>query len=925
MKENDEISKVYEPHDVENKWIDLWLKNRVFSMDKPDASKPSYSVVIPPPNVTGSLHMGHALNSTIQDILVRYHRMKGFNALWVVGTDHAGIATQNVVERQLKEEGKSRFDLGREKFVERVWEWKKKSGGTIIGQLKRLGASCDYDNERFTMDDGLSGAVKKVFVDLYNEGLIYRGNRLINWCPRCQTSLSDLEVEHESKKTSLWHIRYPVDGGWWIVDGEEEKKDYVVVATTRPETLFGDVAIAVHSDDERYKASVGKKVKLPLTNRSIPVVADSFVDQAFGSGVVKITPAHDFNDFAVSERLGLTKINILDKTGKLNDNVPDDFKGMDRFKARDLAVAKLEEAGLIEKIEPYGNSVGHCYRCKTVVEPYLSDQWFVKTKPLADTAMKAVREGHTRFVPQHWEKTYFQWMENIQDWCVSRQIWWGHQIPAWYCMEEVDSGSSMVDSKSTIHHPPSTIHLCPPIVSETPPLACPKCGSTKLIQDPDVLDTWFSSGLWPFSTLGWPENTERLKTFYPTSSLVTAFDIIFFWVARMMMFGCHFMAKDGRPLKDAVPFKDVHIHALVRDPTGQKMSKSKGNVVDPLVLMEKYGTDAFRFTLAAFAAQGRDIKLDEARVEGYRNFCNKIWNASRFAMMNAEPFIKSVDDFKNITPKNRFNQWILFELNQTIDAVSKSIEGYEFNRGAHTVYNFFWQNFCSWYIELTKEIFRSGTDAEKIETARTTFYVLDTALRLMHPFMPFITEEIWQMLGDRKGASIAKSNYPVVANTENYKKAWQEVNALTLVATAIRNIRQETGVPLKEAVKISVIAPEAEKTILKEIEKMIGWLATVSQINFVDKELSEPAALAMAGNATIMIPLAGLIDIDKEKARQDKKMAKVDKDIAALNAQLGNENFAKNADAELLEEKQNLLKAVMAEKALIERAIGMLK
>ncbi len=884
MKE--ELSKTYEPHAVEDRWITEWLEKKLFTPDPAHGGKP-FSIVIPPPNVTGSLHMGHALNNTLQDILVRYHRMKGDNTLWVVGTDHAGIATQNVVERHLKAEGKSRHDLGREKFVERVWKWKEKSGGTIINQLKRLGASCDYENERFTMDEGLSKAVRKVFVQLFNEGLIYRGLRLINWCPRCHTALSDLEVEHETQKGKIYSIKYLFT---------DNPKEGIVVATTRPETLFGDVAVAVHPDDERYKNLIGKKVQLPLTDRDIPIIADEYVDQTFGSGVVKITPAHDFNDFVVGERHQLPQINIFNESAHLNDTVSLPFRGLDRFKAREKVIEELTQAGLLEKTEDYQNAIGHCYRCRTIVEPYLSFQWFVKTKTLAAPAIEAVKTGQTKFVPQHWEKTYFNWMENIQDWCISRQIWWGHQIPAWFC-----------DNK------------CEPTVSEIVPEKCAKCGSTKLTQETDVLDTWFSSALWPFSTFGWPEETEKLKTFYPTSTLVTAFDIIFFWVARMMMMGIHFMKE--------VPFKMVHIHAIVRDPLGQKMSKSKGNVVDPLILMQKYGTDAFRFTLAAFAAQGRDIKLDEARVEGYRNFCNKIWNATRFAMMTASPFIKSESDFQSANPKlDDLNKWIFYRLNFAIQQATQHVEQYEFNMAASTLYKFFWNEFCDSYVEYSKEVYKSdGKEELKKETAQTTYYVLDTAMRLLHPFMPFITEEIWQGLADRKEKSIAKSLYPQVQDVSSYQKAAEGIELVSELLSAIRSTRQELGIPLSDGLKYQVILQDKEGFDLFEAySSRIDRLGRVSNQGYSTNMNLEgtlkPSVLTRTKSGWVIIPGLEEKYLAKAKDLQQKRLKQVGKDIESLTKQVSDPNFP----AELKKEKENLLNEVLVQKKNIEKAIEFL-
>ncbi|MDH4099815.1 MAG: valine--tRNA ligase, partial [Nitrospirota bacterium] len=659
-----ELSKAYEPAEVEKRWYPFWTEKGYFHAEASSNKKP-YAIVIPPPNVTGSLHMGHALNNTLQDILVRWRRMSGDNTLWMPGTDHAGIATQNVVEKQLAAEGKKRDDLGREAFVERVWKWKEESGGIIINQLKRLGASCDWERERFTMDAGLSRAVREAFVHLYEKDLIYRGDYLINWCPRCHTALSDLEVEHEEQKGFLWHIRYP------LADGS----GHLVVATTRPETMLGDTAVAVNPNDERYSAYIGKKVALPLTKREIPVIADEHVDTEFGTGCLKITPAHDPNDFEIGMKHGLPSLKVIDEGAQMNAEAGS-YAGMDRYHARRTIVADLEKAGLLEKTVDHMHSVGHCYRCKTVIEPNLSKQWFVRAKPLAEPALEAVRSGKTRIIPQGWENTYFDWMENIRDWCISRQIWWGHRIPAWHCG---DCGKVTV--------------------AKLDPDKCGHCGSANIRQETDVLDTWFSSSLWPFSTLGWPDRTPELKTFYPTSTLVTGFDILFFWVARMMMMGIEMMGE--------VPFRDVYIHALVRDAEGQKMSKSKGNVIDPLIMMEKYGTDAFRFTLAAMAAQGRDVKLAEERIEGYRAFCNKLWNASRFVMMNLEGGSQQAAGGQLALP----DKWIVSRLQGTIVEVNAALDAFRFNDAANTVYQFLWSEFCDWYLELIKPIMQGEDEA----------------------------------------------------------------------------------------------------------------------------------------------------------------------------------------------------------------------
>ncbi|PKL15996.1 MAG: valine--tRNA ligase, partial [Spirochaetae bacterium HGW-Spirochaetae-5] len=653
-----ELSPSYEPKEAEEKWYEYWEKKGYFHADVNDGREP-YSIVIPPPNVTGNLHMGHALNNTLQDILARWQRMKGKSVLWMPGTDHAGIATQNVVERLLAAEGKTKHDLGRDAFEKKVWEWKEHSGNQIQGQLRRLGSSLDWERERFTLDAGLSKAVRKVFVTLYDEGLIYQGYRIINWCSRCETALSDIETEFQELDGNLWHIKYPIKG----------TDEFLVVATTRPETMLGDSGVAINPEDERHSHLIGRTAILPLMNREIPIFGDSYVDKEFGSGFVKVTPAHDPNDFEMGKRHNLEEIIIMDEHAVINEN-GGVYKGLDRYAARKKVVADLEALGLLEKVEKHEHSVGHCYRCSTVVEPYLSKQWFVKIKPLADDAIKVVEDGKIRFVPKNWEKTYFEWMYNIRDWCISRQLWWGHRIPAFYCEECSHITVTMED-----------------------PDKCGKCGSSNIRQDEDVLDTWFSSALWPFSTMGWPDETPELAKYYPTSVLVTGFDIIFFWVARMIMTGVKFMKE--------IPFLDVYIHALVRDEHGQKMSKSKGNVIDPLVMMDQYGTDAFRFTLAAFAAQGRDIILSEKRIEGYSSFCNKIWNATRFILMNLG------DDFKpeklNPDKLEVFDKWILHSLNNTVKNVSEALEQYRFNEAANLIYEFWWNEFCDWYLELVKQ------------------------------------------------------------------------------------------------------------------------------------------------------------------------------------------------------------------------------
>ena len=693
------LDKVYDPSRIEEKWYKYWQEQGLFRA-KADGCKPPYCIVIPPPNVTGLLHMGHALNNTLQDILVRYKRMQGFDVLWMPGTDHAGIATQNVVERMLAAEGSDRHALGREAFIERVWQWKAEFGGQIIKQLQRLGCSCDWSRERFTLDQGLSRAVREVFVRLYEEGLIYRGDYIINWCPRCRTALADLEVEHDPHDGHLYHIRYPLAQG----------SGHLTVATTRPETLLGDTAVAVHPEDQRYLAFHGATLRLPVLGREIPVITDSYVSPEFGSGALKITPAHDFNDFEMARRHQLPAVQVIDQGGKMTKEAGPKYVGMDRFVCREQIVKDLKRLGLLAKVEPYVVPVGHCYRCKVIVEPLVSQQWFVMVKPLAEAAMEAVQDGRTLLIPANWDKSYFDWMTNIRDWCISRQIWWGHRIPAWTC-----KNCGQV------------------IVSREDPDECPQCAGVELAQETDVLDTWFSSALWPFSTLGWPDATPELKIFYPTSVLVTAFDILFFWVARMMMMGIHFMGE--------APFREVYIHALVRDPEGQKMSKSKGNVIDPLDLMEAYGTDAFRFSLAAFAAMGRDVRLSEERIAGYRNFANKVWNASRFTLMNLEDYNPAgPPDETGPEPLRVEEAWIVSRLQQVAKETRTRLDAYEFDQAANSLYQFIWHEFCDWYLELIKpQLYNKENLAARRHCQEVLFGLLSAVLRLLHPFMPFLT------------------------------------------------------------------------------------------------------------------------------------------------------------------------------------------
>jgi valyl-tRNA synthetase len=880
-----ELAKVYEPQAVEEKWYRHWESSGYFRA-APVSDKAPYSIVIPPPNVTGALHMGHALNNTLQDILCRWKRMQGHNVLWMPGTDHAGIATQNVVERQLASEKKDRHELGREAFIERVWKWKGESGGQIIGQLKRLGASCDWERERFTMDEGLSKAVRTVFVKLYEDGLIYRANRLINWCPRCHTALSDIEVEHEDKKGHLWHIRYPVAG---------ETGKYLVVATTRPETMLGDTAVAVHPEDERYRSLIGKKVVLPLVNREIPIIADEYVELEFGTGVVKITPAHDFNDFEVGVRHGLDKINIFDESGIINAEGKQ-FEGLDRFEARKRIVCELEESGLLEKIDDHAMSVGGCYRCKTVVEPYLSLQWYVKVAPLAEPALKAVKEGKTRILPKQWENTYYDWMENIRDWCISRQIWWGHRIPAWFC-----DGCGEVT------------------VAMEDPSKCCKCGSSELRQETDVLDTWFSSALWPFSTMGWPDKTPLLSTFYPTSCLVTGFDILFFWVARMMMMGLHFMGE--------VPFADVYIHALVRDAQGQKMSKSKGNVIDPLTIIDQYGTDAFRFTLAAFAAQGRDIKLAEERIAGYRNFCNKVWNAARFAMMNLNGFDPDAVKFEELT-LSEGDKWILHRLNETARETNQALGEYRFNEAAMGLYQFTWSEFCDWYLELSKQDLY-GSDLNRKSTAQyVLWYTLEHLLRLLHPLMPFITEEIWQALpGSKSAPSIMQAAYPEYCDSRCFSVAASNMGKVMEVIGGIRNIRGEMEVPPSREIAVILSCSSDESVrLMKHNEGAILSMARLADLA-IGREMEKPedASIQVAGDIQIFVPLKGLVDVEEECKRLSKEIAKMEKEIEMFSKKLENPSFVDRAPADIVLKEREKLAEVSTKKLVLVESLEKIK
>jgi len=897
------LEKTFDAAAVEPQISDAWEKAGAFKAGagaKPDAEP--FSIVIPPPNVTGSLHIGHALNNTLQDILVRFERMRGRDVLWQPGMDHAGIATQMVVERQMMERQEpNRRAIGREKFIEKVWAWKAESGGLILSQLKRLGCSCDWSRERFTMDEGLSKAVTKVFVDLYREGLIYKDKRLVNWDPTLQTAISDLEVENVETSAHLWHFKYPVEG---------EADRFIVVATTRPETMLGDTGVAVHPDDERYKDLIGKNAILPLVGRKLRIVADEHADPEVGSGAVKITPAHDFNDFEVGKRHGLPMVNVFDPeanvvlegNAEFLDGVPesDELKatvaglnGLDRFVARKRVVALMEEKGLLDKTEDKPVMVPHDEKSKTtIIEPYLTDQWYADAKTLAAPAIASVREGRTVFVPKNWEKTYFEWMENIQPWCVSRQLWWGHQIPAWYGPD----GKVFVAASEEEAAAGAKAHY----------------GEDKeLTRDPDVLDTWFSSALWPFSTLGWPDETPELKRYYPTTVLVTGFDIIFFWVARMMMAGLHFMGKE--------PFRDVYIHALVRDEKGAKMSKTKGNVIDPIELIDQYGADALRFTLAAMAAQGRDIKLSLTRVEGYRNFATKLWNAARFAEHYE---CKRVEDFDPASAEETLNRWIATETTRVSEEVRAALDAYKFNEAAAALYRFTWNLLCDWYLELAKPVLSGDNGPQKTETRATVAWVLDRIVALLHPFMPFITEALWTRQGDERPV-LALSEWPELAFKDT--GAAEEINWLIEAITAIRSVRSEMNVPAAAMVELSV-SGAAFKTAarLQAHEVVIRRLARVESINLAHAPLKGAVQIVLE-EATFSLPLGGIVDLDAERARLGRELDKIAKEIAKIDAKLGNEQFIAKAPEEVVEEQRDRLEQAQALQAKTEAALSRLE
>ena len=861
------LDKTFSPADIEDKFYQEWEQSGAFRAN-PDSKAKPHTIMMPPPNVTGSLHMGHALTMTLQDILTRYKRMRGDDALWMPGTDHAGIATQMVVERQLDEQGLNRRDMGRDKFLEKVWEWKEYSGGTITGQLRKLGATPDWERERFTMDDGLSAAVLKTFVQLHKEGLIYRDKRLVNWDPKLKTAISDLEVEHRDIKGKMYHFRYPYEDG----------TGYIAIATTRPETILADGAVAVHPEDERYKDLVGKKVIVPIVDRAIPVIADEYVKADFGSGAVKITAAHDYNDFAVASRhpdANIPLINLFTDEAIMNENCPADYVGLTREKARLKVVDDFDELGLLDKIEDHVHQVPYGDRSGVVIEPYLTDQWYVDAETLAKPALEAVRSGKTEFVPKNWENTYFEWLDNIQPWCISRQLWWGHQIPAWYG----PNGEVFVAESEEEAQELANKHYDGPVV---------------ITRDEDVLDTWFSSALWPFSTLGWPDKTPELDKYYPGDVLITGFDIIFFWVARMMMMGIHFM--------DDVPFKKIYIHALVRDGKGQKMSKSKGNVIDPLDIIEKYGADALRFTLTAMAAQGRDIKLSEDRVEGYRNFATKLWNAARFCEMN-EAMPQA--GFDPLSVESTLNRWIVHSVAETTDKIDTALEQYRFNEAANAIYQFVWGTFCDWYLEFTKPVLNGDDEALKAETKATTGWVLEQILLLLNPFMPYITEELQESLIGKTDRLIT-SSWPVYDDKAKNQQAGEKIDWLINVISEIRSVRADMNVPAGAKIALMVKdACDATKEGFDAYDSIIKQMARIESIEQIDGDAPKGSIQTVVGKTTLILPIADIIDLDKERARLEKEIQKLETDIKKIDQKLENKKFIENAPDELIEEQKS--------------------
>ena len=875
----DELATVYDAQSTEAEMYKFWEDNEFFKADN-KSDKPPFSMVIPPPNVTGVLHMGHALDETLQDILTRYHRMAGYEALWIPGTDHAGIATQAVVEKKLRKEGLSRFDLGREKFLEETWKWTNEHKSAILDQCKRLGVSFDRTRERFTFDEGCSAAVKKVFVDLYNKGLIYKGAYIVNWCPRCQSAISDIETEYETEKGHLWEISYPL----------VNEQGAIVVATTRPETMFGDVAIAVHPDDHKYSELIGKKVYIPLSRREIPIIADEYVDKSFGTGAVKITPAHDPNDYEVGKRHNMKPIWVIDEEGKLKDcpEVPEKYRGMDRYEAREAIVGDLQYQNFLLRIKDHEHNVGKCQRCNTTIEPLLSEQWFVKMEPLAKEAIKAVKDGRIKFIPERWEKNYLGWMENIRDWCISRQLWWGHQIPAYYHNE---TGEMVVAEQN-----PDPEHYT---------------------QDTDCLDTWFSSGLWPFSTMGFPNTeTDDFKKFYPTSVLVTGFDIIFFWVARMITMGLEFTGK--------APFSTVYIHGLIRDEKGQKMSKSKGNTIDPVKIIDKYGCDALRFTLTSLCTYGgQDIKISDERFEYGRNFANKIWNASRFVLMNLDGVDDNDIDMNNLTLADK---WILNKLNDVAKDVNENIKNYRIGEIAHILYDFFWNSYCDWYVEIAK--IQLQNEEQKLNTQRVLRYVLDMSLRLLHPIMPHITEKIWQLIPKKSEfKAVIKATYPTYKEELAFAKEANQMELVFETIKSLRNVRQSFNISPSIPINIEIRAEEGEKPVFEAVVSYIKRLARINEISFANSsnEVPKKSAACVVSKSRIIIPLEDLIDLNAEIKRQEKKLDKLTAEKNSLLGRLNNEKFTSKAPKEVIEQSKARVEEITHQEDSIKELIDNLK
>jgi len=864
-----EMDKIYNAKTVEEKWVKYWIENKTFS-SKPDKNKKAFTIVIPPPNVTGSLHMGHALNDSLQDAIIRFKKMQGYNTLWVPGTDHGGIATQNVVEKLLKKEGKTKYDLGREKFIEKMWQWRQETGDTILNQLKKLGCGLDWDRTRFTMDEACSKAVKRAFKQFYDKGLIYRGKRLVNWCPRCNTALSDIEVEYTPEKGNLWYIKYPI----------KDSDDFLTVATTRPETMIGDTAVAVNPNDERYKKIVGKTIILPLVNREIKIVADYIVDMQFGTGAVKVTPAHDAVDYEIARRHNLEILEVIDSNGNMTDLVAK-YKGMSAKAAREQIVADLQEQGFLIKTEDYNHSVGKCYRCGTTIEPIMSEQWFLKVEEMSKRASQAAKDDKVKFYPASWKKPYTLWLDNLRDWCISRQIWWGHRIPVYYCVDEKGNKTN-----------------CPPIVEQDTPAKCPHCGNTHLVQDNDVLDTWFSSGMWPFSVFNWGQNpdNEELKYYYPTGVLVTGHEILYLWVARMVQMGLEFL--------NDIPFSDVFIHGIVRDKHGLKMSKSKGNVINPLEIMEQFGTDALRFALAQAAAPGRDMQISNDSFLAARNFANKIWNASRFILMNKgelvisdEPIIKELSD-----------KWILNEYNQTIKTVTRAFEVYDIDVAARTLYDFIWTKFCDWYIELSKIRMTSENEEEKKQVLSVLIYILKGTLKMLSPIMPFISDELWSIFNDTTD-SIVNSTFPVYNEKFVFENETKQMTIVQEIVSKIRNVRSEMNISPAAFIttKINVL-DETKLPTVKNNKSYIESLGKIKDLS-IGKNIKREknSALAVATGFEIFIPLEGLIDIEKEKARINKEIKNILSEQEKYNKKLSNPKFVEKApEVEVTRIKQKL-------------------